>query len=331
MPFVQGGCIGFPAETGETIWSSGMLDDQAINEHPHTTWGVGFSRYMPDRGLISVDKMMGYIAYRLGISAVRHEDIYSHWYVNKGNARPRHFAVTHPHKLPDCRSEIALDEQGSGATPATLRGRDDLTPPINPAWTGQFAQPLVPPGVDWPAAGLSQPTVMAGGERGIPAADTVVLIWDDDTWHAVRHLCNLQRSQRGASSGRYLLARGNGATALWYRAQGPAAASAKSLASHARSAPSPSAAARAWSSAPVLPAVPGRRTHSALSISPTPPASTWSQLRQNPPATARPIPTPGHHAPYSRPGWSPSSATCQRPRPAYPRSWLRSRTILPQT
>ena len=137
VPFVQGGCIGFPAETVETIWSSGMLDDQAINEHPHTTWGVGFSRYMPDRGLISVDKMMGYIAYRLGISAVRHEDIYSHWYVNKGNARPRHFAVTHPQKLHDCRSEIALDEQGSGAAPATLRCRDDLTPPIDPAWTGR--------------------------------------------------------------------------------------------------------------------------------------------------------------------------------------------------
>jgi len=93
VPFVQGGCIGFPARAMEAIWSSGILDDAAINTRPYETWGVGFSRYMPDRGLISVDKMMGYITDKLGIPAVQHGEIYSHWYVNKGNAQPRHYAV----------------------------------------------------------------------------------------------------------------------------------------------------------------------------------------------------------------------------------------------
>ena len=198
IPFVQGGCMGFTAETVETICASGILDDEDLNLRPYETWGVGFSRYMPDRGLISVDKMMGYIAYKLGIPAVQHRDIYSHWYVNKGNARPGCYAVTHPHKLPSCRSEITLQAEAPDPRSAV----DRCSSPLTQTQLGDLRHSLQwppLPSINWQHTRLPAPVVVNNTGREVPDADVVAFTWDTDTWNAVQHLCGSQRIQSGGT------------------------------------------------------------------------------------------------------------------------------------
>ena len=222
IPFVQGGCMGFPAQTIDAICSSGILDDEDINRRPYETWGIGFSRYMPDRGLISVDKMMGYIAFRLSIPAKQHCEIYSQWYVNKGNARSSHYAITHPHKIVNCRSEIAIEDR-VGPNQDTFIPRTNLPIKLDldmpsPQYSN-FPRSLSPE--------RSTKLTIDHSKHNLPAVDSVVFIWDDNTWDIARSLHasqdyvtdQLNHDNRGLSNGanRYIIREENTKKIMWYR------------------------------------------------------------------------------------------------------------------
>lgn len=95
---IQGGCVGFTVGAARRLHASGAARDPALARVP-PPWA--FNRALRDRpverGLISVDWVVGWTARQLGIPLVDWPEILSEWQLQPDLEGDR-YAVTHPHK-----------------------------------------------------------------------------------------------------------------------------------------------------------------------------------------------------------------------------------------
>lgn len=95
---IQGGCVGFTAGAAERLHASGAARDPALARVP-PPWAFNRAlRARPvQRGLTSVDWVVGWTARALGIPLVDWPEILSEWQLTPDAAEGR-YAISHPHK-----------------------------------------------------------------------------------------------------------------------------------------------------------------------------------------------------------------------------------------
>lgn len=104
---IQGGCVGFTAGSAERLHASGAARDPALAQIP-PPWAFNRAlRGRPvERGLTSVDWVVGWTARALGIPLVDWPEILSEWQITPDDPDGR-YAVTHPHKPAPVRGGVS--------------------------------------------------------------------------------------------------------------------------------------------------------------------------------------------------------------------------------